>query len=429
MTRDTLYASIHDQVCKMPVIDTHEHLCWDEASAYRADDDVLREYLSHYLKSDVISAGLKPDALRQVLDAGRPVGERWRIVEPYWEASRYTGYGRALDLSVRAIYGIDGVHAGTIEALNEAFLAQRKPGHYRYVLGDLCGIEKSLLDVWTFQPDGANDLFVRVWQPQNFIMPSEPEGQGMLSSLEAKYGDRINGLDDWQTAFEKELDATLAKNGARVLKSAIAYSRSLRFEHVDYATAKQLFAGVLAKWRNDPDALPVFPVALQDYMMHYTLRLAGARNLTFQIHTGLLEGNGNCLTNSDPSLLNNLFAAYPDVDFDLFHIGYPYQNVASALCKMFPNVYLDMCWAHIISPSACVTALHDFLDAVPFTKISAFGGDYLFADGVYGHLLLSRQNVSRVLADKVACGIFGEEKAIEIAHALFYDNPKRIFKL
>jgi len=82
-----------------------------------------------------------------------------------------------------------------------------------------------------------------------------------------------------------------------------------------------------------------------------------------------------------------------------------------------------------LNPAASVSALDDFLDAIPYNKISAFGGDYLFVDGVYGHLYISRLNVSRVLAGKISRGVFGESKALEIAKALYYDNPKRIFKL
>lgn len=49
--------------------------------------------------------------------------------------------------------------------------------------------------------------------------------------------------------------------------------------------------------------------------------------------------------------------------------------------------------------------------------------------GIYGHLQLARENVSRVLAEKVREGVFDMDRALEIAHALFYDNPKRIFGL
>jgi predicted TIM-barrel fold metal-dependent hydrolase len=135
------------------------------------------------------------------------------------------------------------------------------------------------------------------------------------------------------------------------------------------------------------------------------------------------------IAHSDPSLLSNLFLEYPNVRFDVFHMGYPYHQVLSAVAKMFPNVYIDMCWAHIISPQASVDALVEWLDAVPANKISAFGGDYALVDGVYGHQAMARDNVSRSLAIKVEQGVFDVERACEIARWLFVDNPIRIFQL
>lgn len=164
-------------------------------------------------------------------------------------------------------------------------------------------------------------------------------------------------------------------------------------------------------------------------MLHYILHLANRRNLTFQFHTGLQEGNGNYIANSDPSLLNNLFLEYPNVDFDLFHIGYPYQYKLSALAKTFSNVYIDMCWAHIISPAACIQSLGEWLESLPYNKIFAFGGDYMLVDGVYGHQYLARMNVSKTLSTKVEEGLFKTEEAIRIAKRLFYDNPVKLFKL
>ena len=430
MKASEIYDALFDGICKVPVIDTHEHLPWDEREGY--GNDVLSEYLRHYLSSDLISSGLSRGDFDKVIDTKGDIRERWRIAEPYWEKCRYTGYGRALDIAARGVYGIDGIRRDTVEELNARFKAAQRPGHYREVLRELCGIETSLVDVGTAPYPGENELFKRVWQPRNFIMPSDSEGPDILAAIQRRHAISVNSLDDWLQALEAELDATLSENGVRILKCALAYQRTLRFEKADYTAAKPLFARVLEAWRKDPgahDGAGQFPKELQDFMMHSVLALANARHLTIQFHTGLLEGNGNTLSNSDPSLLNNLFLEYPDVDFDLFHISYPYQGVACALAKMFPNVYIDMCWAHIISPAACVSALGDFLDAVPFGKISAFGGDYLLVDGVYGHLYLSRQNVSRALAEKVEQRVFGTEKALEIAKALYYDNPKRIFQL
>jgi predicted TIM-barrel fold metal-dependent hydrolase len=252
------------------------------------------------------------------------------------------------------------------------------------------------------------------------------DGSPMLEMIERRDGVTVKTLDDWTAAMERELDWSLNTYQTRVIKIAIAYMRSLRFEKTGYGTAKEQFTKAIAA-RGQGGF--VFPAQLQDFLMHHLMGLSQKRSLTVQFHTGLLEGNGNTLSHSAPSLLNNLFLEYPGVDFDLFHIGYPYQGTVCALCKMFPNVFIDMCWAHIISPRSAKNALLDFLDAVPYTKISAFGGDYCFVDGVYGHLTLARRNVASALAEKVAEGAFGEDRATDIARTLFYENPRRIFKL
>jgi len=428
MREATLCDILFDEISKMPVIDTHEHLAWQEDRWYNDGNDLLCEYLTHYMKSDVISAGLTQEDFVKLMDQSRSISERWRIVEPFWEASRYTGYGRALDIAARGIYGVKRISSETVEELDRLFRANKKPGHFRRVLKELCGIEVSMLDVAGDRAEGKSDFFRPVWQPQRYIMPSGRDGRDLLKLSERDHAIRVKNLDDWMAALEAEMDYIFNLHGVKTLKSAIAYARTLHFEQIPYSRARAMFADVLDKWIcGETEA--GFPHELQDFMMHYTLKLAGERNMTFQFHTGILEGNGNILKNSDPSLLNNLFLAYPDVDFDLFHMGYPYQGVSCALCKMFPNVFIDMCWSHIISPSACVGALDDFLDAVPYNKISAFGGDYLFVDGVYGHLYLSRLNVSRVLAGKIARGVVSENKALDIAKAMYYENPKRIFKL
>jgi predicted TIM-barrel fold metal-dependent hydrolase len=169
--------------------------------------------------------------------------------------------------------------------------------------------------------------------------------------------------------------------------------------------------------------------AFQDYMFHFILDIANNRQLVLQIHTGIQEGNGNLLANSNPEALSNLFIRYPDVEFDIFHIGYPYEHVLTVLAKNFPNVYIDMCWSHIVSPNASIQALIEWVDTVPLNKISAFGGDLLFVDGVYGHQYLARRDVAKALAQKIDEGLFDVEKAGKIAEMLLYDNPKRIFRL
>jgi hypothetical protein len=429
------FGEILDHVKSLEIIDTHEHLPAFEKLRDR-DTDILKEYLSHYFNCDLISAGLPRRDLEKAVDTGLPLMERWVLLAPYWEHARHTGYGRALDLSVRTLYKVDGISERTLEELNRRFLKSLEPGHFETVLKDHSRIRVSLLHdipkeneriVFTSNLECDRKFFRNVFPVDNFVYPQTGED---LERVEREYGTSICCFEDWCDACEKALENALS-HGAVALKSGLAYQRTLRYERVTRGEAEDEFRGVL-ETRHMGNYLPrVFAAGrnLQDYMMHFILRLASRKNLTFQFHTGIQEGTGNLLYHSDPVLLSNLFLEYPDVDFDLFHIGYPYQGVVGVLAKNFPNVFIDMCWAHIVSPQASVDALVEWLDAVPVNKISAFGGDYLFVDGVCGHQAMARENVSRSLARKVADGCFDLDRAKEIAGMLFFSNPLKIFKL
>ena len=422
------FEEIYEYVSGIEIIDTHEHLPAFERLREK-ETDVLKEYLAHYLSCDLISAGLPQGDYNKATNHKLPLIERWKLVEPFWKAARNTGYARALDLSVKEIYGIERIDGSTIEGLNARFLESLKPGHFRKVLKEKSKIKVSILHdipkvndriVFTSDLKCDREFFRNAYPIDSLVYPQTGEGVRLVGE---EAGITITAFDDWLEASETLLD--------RALKSGLAYQRSLHYERVTKNEDESCF-NELFKTIHAGTYLPqVFCAGkkLQDYMMHFLLRLAGKRNLTIQFHTGIQEGNGNYLAHSDPALLTNLFLEYPDVDFDVFHMGFPFQGVVGVLAKNFPNVFIDMCWAHILSPTASVDALAGWIDSVPVNKISAFGGDYLFIDGVLGHQHLARVNVSKALARKVEERVIDIERAAEIAGLVFYENPVKIFKL
>ncbi len=426
------FEQVRGQLDAIRVIDTHEHLPPYENRRDRTVD-VLGEYLSHYMSSDLVAAGLTLETLDKACRVETPIKERWLLLEPYWNWCRHTGYGRALDRTVKGLYGIDGIHGHTIEVLNQAFLQTRDaPGHFRHVLRERCNIEMALLDAWCDQSHFDPELFRPVWHPTAFVTGAHHGSTTMLQWIREHHGINAVDLDGWLQAFVMELEGNLTK-GTVALKNAMAYERTLYYDHqVTHTTAQNLFADAVRVLQlHSPSDLPqfCFPKPLQDYLMHKILQECNDRGLVMQVHTGLQEGNGNYIHHSDPALLSNLLLRYPNVHFDLFHIGYPYQNTVSALAKNFPNVTIDLCWAHIISPAALRAALADYLDAVPYNKIMAFGGDYLFIDAVYGHLEMAKDNIASVLTEKIELGVFDFAEALHIAEHMFYGNPKRVFGL
>jgi uncharacterized protein len=414
---------LQEYIDGLTIVDTHEHLPDEENRP--AENDVLAEWLTHYFSCDLVSAGLKPEDLERVRDSSGDLLERWDIVAPYWHAARSTGYGRSLDIAARGIYGIDGVGRDTIGDLDKAFRAAReKGGHYQRVLKDLSRIAVSIRD--SGEPSPANGaFFVSTMRLDHFICDNST-----LMQAARGVGVELHDIHDAKEAMERTLDRAFMSGKTVAIKSGLAYSRTLRYEKRTEADAEAELIQFLDNTKSTGWHAPAFlGRAWQDHMMHYMLKLADARGLPVQFHTGIQEGNGNRIVNSNPVHLTNLFLEYPNIKFDIFHIGYPYMAELSCLAKNFRNVFIDMCWAHIISPEASRRALVEWLDAVPANKISAFGGDYCFVDGVYGHAEMARRNVAMALAVKVEDGTFDLDRAKEIAHWLFIDNPARIFGL
>lgn len=422
------YEEIYDYLKDIVIIDTHEHI--PVAEKYRDQQtDLLKEYMTYYFCSDLVSAGYQN--MDYLKDISKPVMDRWLDVEPYWELARYTGYGRSLDYSAKLLYGIDQINRNTIEEANEKFLEALHGGnHYKKVLTDVSKIAVNVREV--IMSDLYDDIDTRyvncALRLDNFMYP---KGGNDLIAVENATGIRITCLSDWLEACECVLEKAFETDYIVALKTEAAYERPLFFDTVTFSEAEADFNTIFHVGGQYCRADEVYCVGkkFQDYMMHFLCRWANKRHIPFQIHTGLQEGNANIISYSDPTLLTNLFMQYKDVNFDIFHIGYPYQHTLSALAKVFPNVYIDMCWAHIISPTACANSLVEWADSVPLNKINAFGGDYCFIDGVSGHQHMARMNISRALAIKVEEGLFDVEEAKRIGKMMFYDTPKKLFRL
>lgn len=417
------------EIKALRIIDTHEHLPLERNLPKEAD--VLTEWLSQYFCWDLVSAGLTEKDLDYVRKNPRvDLRKRWAMIAPYWHAAESTGYGRALAITARDLFEIPVINEKTVVELNQRMMAARaQSGYYHRVLQEKSGIAISIRD--TLDSDAqleSPDPFVFTLRTDPFIMPNH---RVALREAGAAVGIRVHSLDDWVEVTRRTMEKYLARPTRVVcLKCGLAYHRSLRFGKASAADAEREFNEFFSDAHSAPWRSPIKPgAAFQDYMQHAVCKIADEHGLIYQIHTGIQEGNGNVLYHSDPTLLTNLFIEYENVKFDLFHMGYPYVMEVGTLAKNFRNVFIDMCWGHVISPEAARRALVEWLDVVPANKISAFGGDYVFVEGVYGHQYLARRNVAASLTQKVQDGSFDLDRAREIARWVFVENPTRLFGL
>jgi hypothetical protein len=419
--------SLREDLSQMWMIDTHEHLTDEDSWLAETNGSCdFSHFFAHYASVDVISAGCPQDDWAKIRSEKTPLDEKWELFEPYWEKAKYTAYCRAVRIAIRDLFDLPDLTRETYTELSRKLEQSRYPGWYGNVLKDRALIERSILNTDNLTPDP--EFFVPVIHIDEFIMASKLDD---LIRCEKRSGVSIHSLDDLIEAMDRVFATGLA-NGAVATKCALAYARTLKFDYPTKADAEKAFSNLFARNVSHIDhenPIPSLKEAkpLQDYLMHRLLQSTFDAGLPVQIHTGIQEGNGNYLEHSNPLHLNNLFVFYRSGRFDLFHAGYPFTRELGVMAKMFPGVHADLCWMHVISPSATRRTLDEWIDTVPASKIFGFGGDYIFVEGVYAHAILARENVARVLAGKISDGHLTESEARTVAQMILHDNAKEFF--
>jgi uncharacterized protein len=414
-----LYTRIHAELDKVALIDCHEHL-QREGELPQGDDIHLGRFMTHYASCDLVSAGMPPADMEKVkTDPALSPKERWALMKPWYEKAWNTGYCEALRIAIRDLYGIDDFADDTVEPLTEAMRKAIRPGFTRQVF-DKANIEYAMANVGgkslVFNTDVGYDCFIPDMTDGFTTFP--------IAGLCEETGIDILCLQDYLRVidFFFERDAHCAS----ALKVGRAYDRTLSFEDVPQSAVEGTFNRLLAS--NDQPGREEMQ-ALEDFVLHYLCRKCGEYDLRLKFHTGLQEGNGNIVANSRAALMANLFLKYEKTPFDIYHISYPYQEELITLAKNFANVTIDFCWMWVICPAAGRRALSDMLDAVPANTIHGFGGDYIFVEGSYGHAMMARREIARVLCEKVEERRFTEDYALRVGHMLLRDNAIENFGL
>ena len=437
---------IIEQIQKIPLVDTHEHFMTE---AERLESNLNLFYLfPHYASSDLLCSGMSPQTLDEIRLSDIPLEEKWKKFKPYWQRTKNTAYSRALLIAVRDLFEVEDINDDTYRELSDKIAASNKKGWYRYVLKEKANIEVSIVDGFlgggilkTEAPRLERRVAREKFLADEKIPPTEPDflvpvfrfdkfttirTLDEIRRAESQYDIAVHSLDDWLKVLDCVFERRV-KEGIVAVKTGCAYTRILKYEKVPRHEADILFNRIfdhLGEGLSWQQAKP-----LQDFLMHQVIQRAISYNLPIQIHTGLQEGAGNIITNSNPVHLINLFTEYNKAVFDVFHAGYPYTGELTAIAKVFANVYVNMCWLHIISPYIARKVLAEWLEVLPSNKIFAFGGDYIIVEGAYAHSRIARDNVAKVLTDKIEDGYFTEAQAIELAHKILRDNAYEVFKL
>ncbi len=419
---DGVRKRISQAVGYIRLIDTHEHL-WPESERNAKQMDLFQ--LLHYVSSDMWADGLDRGLAEKTFsDQSLPLEAKWQTFNRHWPNVRNTAYSRALLRAVKDLYGVDDISEGSYRLLCEKIQAANRPGWYAEVLRKRAGVDLAICDIGQAGAKLDPSLLRAVIRLDEFTLFGDT-----VPVVEKRDKVTITSLADWEAALDQAF-VRAKEAGFVAIKSGIAYNRTLDFREVSQAEAEACFKSLAARrgtisrdqWRRDS-------VPLQDYMFGRIAANCAKYNLPFQIHTGLFYDTWRDVAQSNPSLLTPLIIRNPKTRFVLMHAGYPYGTELLAMAKNLPNVVLDMCWVYVISPSFAYRFVNEAIETVPADKLLGFGGDYQIVEGTYGHAVLCRDTVSKVLADKVLQGYWTEEEAIRYARMILRENAIQVFGL
>ena len=417
---------IEKRVQDTRLIDTHEHLMEEEerlkGEAPRVKVNDWSLLLSHYLDSDLRSAGMSRDSYNAFFSPSTDPLKKWELIEPYWPAVRNTGYGQAVDIAVRELYGVPGLGRDTVPRIQSAYRERIRPGFYREILQGIAGIESC-------QVNFQGSPFSESRQPLLLMQDISIIGMHMgpnLKSYAPMTGIEVKDLGDWHAV----IDAWFKKYGpyAVEVKSQAAYSRNIDFEDVHAETA----APVFRKKMQEQPLTPVEQKQLEDHLFWYAVRRATEYRLPVKLHTGFYAGVNSmplARLQGNPGAACELCRKSPETTFVFMHIGYPYYEEMIALAKQWSNAYIDMCWAWIISPVAGARFLSQFLVTAPASKVLSFGGDYGPVEPVVGHAALARRGIVNSLARLVEDGWLTSDAALDLVDPVMRGNAYRLFRL
>ena len=172
-----------------------------------------------------------------------------------------------------------------------------------------------------------------------------------LLRLQNLLNNEFTCLDGYIDAFEVLLKKA-KEIGVVCIKDQSAYRRKINYSFPQKKKADEVFSKIIeskkSEFSNEESSL------LDDWLFNYFIALAEKYDLPIQIHTGHLAGNYGDIRKAKAVELIPTLENYPKVFFDLFHGNWPYMDEYLFIGKNFPNVSLDLCWAHAIDPIYCI---------------------------------------------------------------------------
>lgn len=381
----------------LPIINSHSH--------HLRDKDHSQLTLENVLSNSYVSwcgTPLPSEHSKQEIDTWlNAVGTRSYFV---W-----------LEKALMELYGIEeNLSAENWDIYDKAIIQahQDKDWHIR-LLRENCGYKAILLDTyWSPGEDnGHPDLFKPAYRINSLFFGYNQEAKDHNgNNMQLLYNRSISNVDEY-TEFIDQVIWEKKQSGCAVLKCALAYDTSLDFGEASRYQAQNAM-------KADPEAEDIRK--FQEYVFDCICKTAAELEMPIQIHTGL-----GLMRGSNAMQLQPLIERNKHTTFLLMHGSYPWISDIAGLTHVYPNVWADLCWLPIISPTAAHGLLHELIDVCDANRV-IWGCDTWTSEESYGARLAFFNVLTRVLSERVENGLMRKQDARRYAKAVIHDNAFRL---
>jgi len=416
--------SIQDFIATIGIVDVHEHHMPE--ILLNRDLNLLQLFQQSYAGWTQARPYPLPSETRAsdaMLAGSGPT--TWEVLAPFVENSGSNSFVRNLVRGITELYGTEesALTRSNWEALDAAVRQHHQRSDWCGEVLRRAGIERLITDPYTdplldarkalgnnYNSVVRMNAFACGWHGQSRDHNGN-NAQAMLGRL----GLEPVSFGDYLAALEKLVD-NMASRHQVALKNALAYDRDVAFDESDEKLARQAWG--------KPSPPPAEQKAFGDFVVDRLCRIAGERDLPMQMHLGTAVIRG-----SHPLKAAGLIERHPRTRFLLMHLAWPWSRDLLGMAFVYRNVWLDLTWSLLLSPSHFKLALHEAIEILPDESRMMIGGDNWHVEETYGTMKLARQLIGEVLEEKLAAGYFRLEDAQRLAVKILRENALGFFKL
>lgn len=416
--------TLQDYVDGLPILDVHEHHI---PGTFLNRDvgllDLLRQSYAGWTEARPYP--LPTEARDEDPMLAGSVEACWEEIAGFVEGSGSNSFVRNIVAALDELYelGGDGVTRENWRDLDREIRRRHADPEWTGEVMKRAGVSSVITDPYT-DPllnarEALGDNYRSVFRVNAFAMGWHPEARDHNGNSPFEFAKRLGAplesFEDFEALLERALD-TMAERNQVALKNALAYDRDVCFDEPDEALARRA-------WISDNPS-PEERKAFGDFAVDRLCALAGERDIPMQMHLGTALIRG-----SHPLNAAGLIERHSRTRFLLMHLAYPWSSELLGMAFVYRNVWIDLTWSFLLSPTHFTRAFHEAIEILPDESRMMLGGDNWHAEESFGTFRTARRLIGQALRAKVDAGYFAEADARRLARKLCSENAAAFFRM